>query len=246
DAGKNLHLSIVWDEFGDYDNFEDLEPLGKGLRSLLRESSKHEYYPILIAHGDQASFYPGVANILTTLKSSTVKVETIGEPVDDFGTMAPTGRAVVTWLDGTTEDLVLPPWLTVSFLLNLLPPVASTASVSSIANPEESKNQPMATTKTTQEPEEAYPTKEAESLKDEDAIARVRNRLIEKILELNGEWASVSKLMQDFRADDRQVVKQLIQSAVMSGVLQSEKRDNPNGTKSQFVKVVSRDSANKN
>lgn len=121
DQGKQLNMTVVWDEFGGYDAFQDADLLGVGLRSLLRESTKHGYHPILVAHGDQAMFYPGVKDIMTTLKSSTVKVETVGTLIDDFGTMAPTGKATVTWLDGTKEAIALPSWLKVDYLLSLLP-----------------------------------------------------------------------------------------------------------------------------
>ncbi|MBD2019926.1 hypothetical protein H6F43_06960 [Leptolyngbya sp. FACHB-36] len=46
DKGQQLNLTAVWDEFGGYDQFEDKEALGTSLRSLLREASKHTYYPI--------------------------------------------------------------------------------------------------------------------------------------------------------------------------------------------------------
>ncbi|MFM7326159.1 MAG: hypothetical protein ACKO4L_14785, partial [Nodosilinea sp.] len=120
DQGETVNMTAVWDEFGGYDQFSDPELLKGSLRSLLREATKHSYHPILIAHGDQASFYPGVSNILTTIKQSTVKVETIGAVADDFGTMRPTGRVTITWLDGTTAELVWPEWLTVDYLLSCL------------------------------------------------------------------------------------------------------------------------------
>lgn len=120
DQGKHPQKTIVWDEFGSYDAFENLELLGASLRSLLRESSKHEYYPILIAHGDQAAFYPGVSGILTTLKQGTVKVETIGTAANDFGEMKPTGEVKIHTLDGKVKQFKVPDWLTEEYLLNLL------------------------------------------------------------------------------------------------------------------------------
>ena len=129
DQGKALNLTVVWDEFGGYDQFSDLDLLSNNLRAMLREATKFGYHPILIAHGDQASFYPGVTGILGTLKASTIKVETIGQPKDDFGTMAPTGRAVVTWLDGTDSQIAWPDWLTTDYLLSLVTPSAPPATV---------------------------------------------------------------------------------------------------------------------
>jgi len=127
DAGKQLNQTIVWDEFGCYGDFENPDAIAPSLRSLLRESSKHEYYPILIAHGDQANFYPGVKNILTTLKQGTVKIETIGEAADDFGTMRPTGKFRIYDYGGENfKELQLPPWLTEDYLLGLLPKIPQT------------------------------------------------------------------------------------------------------------------------
>lgn len=120
DKGQQLNLTAVWDEFGSYDAFEDENLLGKSLRSLLRESTKHGYFPILIAHGDQASFYPGVKNILGTLQQSTVKVETIGEQADDFGTMQPTGEVEITRLDGSVSRFKTPEWLTIDYLISMV------------------------------------------------------------------------------------------------------------------------------
>ncbi|MBD2156026.1 hypothetical protein [Leptolyngbya sp. FACHB-16] len=236
DGGKQLSLSIVWDEFGSYDEFENGDLLGKSLRSLLRESSKHGYFPILVAHGDQASFYPGVENILTTLQKSTVKVETLGEARGDFGEMVPTGRALMTWLDGLVEELTLPSWLTVDFLLSLLPAVTPAPGVVT----DEAETAPSSEQNESEEAGENYQTQEAESTKEEEAIARVRTSLIAKIGEANDEWVSVSKLVQCFRSDDRQIVKRLIEKSVFSGILQHEIRDNHNGTRSFFVRLVPR------
>jgi len=120
DAGKQLNQTVVWDEFGCYDTFKNPDALAQSLKSILRESSKHGYYPILIAHGDQAAFYPGVKNILSTLKQGTVKVETVGEAADDFGTMRPTGKFRVYERDSENfKELQLPAWLTEEYLLEL-------------------------------------------------------------------------------------------------------------------------------
>lgn len=120
DKGHPLNLTAVWDEFGDYDRFENLDLLGSSLRSLLRESTKHGYFPVLVVHGDQARFYPGVKNILSTLKESTIKVETVGEQANDFGEMRPTGEVEVTWLDGSQVRFKVPEWLSIDYLLSLV------------------------------------------------------------------------------------------------------------------------------
>lgn len=121
DRGQSLSLTVVWDEFGGYDAFRNGDLLGASLRSQLREATKHGYHPILIAHGDQAAFYPGIKGLFLTLRESTIKVETLGREVDDFGTMAPTGQVRITWLDGTTDLVDWPDWLTTELLLSSLP-----------------------------------------------------------------------------------------------------------------------------
>ena len=120
DRGNQLNQTTVWDEFGSYDQFSNPETLSGSLRSLLREATKHGYFPILIAHGDQASFYPGIAGIFKTLTQGTVKVESIGAPANDFGEMKPTGRFKVTQLDGQTSEFQVPGWLTEEYLLGIV------------------------------------------------------------------------------------------------------------------------------
>jgi hypothetical protein len=119
--GQSIDSSVVWDEFGGYDQFPNPDLLASSLRSQLREATKHNYYPVLIAHGDQAAFYPGIKGLFLTLRESTVKVETLGREVDDFGTMAPTGRVRITWLDGAVDEVQWPEWLTTETLLAALP-----------------------------------------------------------------------------------------------------------------------------
>lgn len=151
DRGNQLNATIGWDEFGSYDEFQSKEVLGGNLKALLRDSTKHEYYPILVVHGDQASFYPGVKGIFTTVQQSTVKVETIGEQADDFGNMKPTGEVEITWLDGSQVRFKLPEWLTVDLLLKLQPENTKPAFLdqlpppATIAPPKPVEQEPAAT-----------------------------------------------------------------------------------------------------
>lgn len=137
DSGKRLNMTIVWDEFGGYDaGFTDIELLGASLLSMLRESSKHEYFPVFVAHGDQAAFYPGLKNFLGTFKSSTIKVEALGIEDEVFGTMRPSGDFEVTKLNETKVLFSLPEWLTVELLLDLLPNQESAIASAGIASPD--------------------------------------------------------------------------------------------------------------
>ena len=124
DHGQFFNLTPIWDEFGSYaDHFEDAEALTLSLRSNLRESIKHGIHPIYVLHGESAQFISGGKGLIRALLQGTVRVETIGEEIDDFGTMAPTGKAIIRWLNGAKEDLVLPLWLTEELLLNFLPSI---------------------------------------------------------------------------------------------------------------------------
>jgi len=237
DQGHPLNQTVVWDEFGGYDAFQDGELLKGSLRSMLREATKHQYYPILIAHGDQAAFYPGVANILTTVRNSTVKVETVGEVADDFGTMRPTGKAVITWLDGSTSELTLPAWLTTDYLQSCLQSFAQTAPAAPPAAPL------LAVTRATST-EEITPHQGQESatqgpIHSDDATRRVAEKLAVKLAEADGEWISIRDLTANvFRQpQDREIALTLIRQMINEYKLESMEKENPNHTISYFVRV---------
>lgn len=145
DRGNQLDQTTVWDEFGRYGVFQDKELLSEGLQAVLQEATKHGYYPILIAHGDQAKWFPGIAGLFATLKQGTVKVESIGEAANDFGEMKPTGRYRVTDLDGQTTEFAVPTWLTEDYLLGIVrsrrpvpaPSPAPTKTVGSTVGPKQ-------------------------------------------------------------------------------------------------------------
>ena len=234
DRGKQLNLTIVWDEFGGYgDGFNDPELLGASLRSLLRESTKHGYFPILVAHGDQAGFYPGVKNILGTLKESTVKVETIGEAIDDFGTMAPTGGLKILWLDGSQVTLNLPDWLTVDLLLGLLP--AMPQAPVQVASPVDE----VAIASVSDEEEAPHHSVDESRLQSQEAIKRVRAKVAKKLKSLEGEWTPIGAVSTALFStkEDRESAKKIIEASISKGILNSESRDSQNGTKVLFVRI---------
>ncbi|XGB43219.1 MAG: hypothetical protein LVS60_05435 [Nodosilinea sp. LVE1205-7] len=233
DQGQSLNQTVVWDEFGGYDQFSDPELLKGSLRSLLREATKFGYHPILIAHGDQASFYPGVSNILTTIKQSTVKVETIGAVADHFGTMRPTGKVTITWLDSTTTELTWPAWLTTDYLLSCLqeppgtqpgihpgPPVAVASNVDM----------------------EAYGASECspdEPTADDENTRRVGAKLAAKLEEAQGEWVTIRDLTINLfrQPQDRELATQLIRDLINEYRLESIDKLNPNKTITVFVRL---------
>lgn len=120
---QEQNKTYVYDEFGIFDKVVDEETIKANLTSALRETMKFGIYPVFILHGETAAFMPGSKGLVTVVINSTVRVETIGEPVpDEIGleTIRPTGKFTVTWLDGTTDEGRIPEWLTEKHLLGLL------------------------------------------------------------------------------------------------------------------------------
>jgi hypothetical protein len=224
-------MTVVWDEFGGYDAFENGELLKGSLRSLLREASKHQYYPILIAHGDQSAFYPGVANILTTVRNSTVKVETIGAVADDFGTMRPTGKASITWLDGSVAEVTWPAWLTQDYLLGILqapPAMAATMAPVGIATDGE----------TSSHNGQELPQDEPGEMPDPIA-AKVAEKLTARMDAAGGDWVNIRDLSTNLvsQPEEREIALNLIRQMINAYQLETMDKENPNKTISYFVRV---------
>ncbi len=234
DQGETVNLTAVWDEFGGYDAFQDVELLKGSLRSLLREATKHGYHPILIAHGDQASFYPGVANILSTIKLSTVKVETIGAVADDFGTMAPTGRAVITWLDGSTSEVTWPAWLTQEHLLGILQappaPPAMAATMAPVGITTDGEN----SFHNGQEQGQDEPGEMPDPM-----AAKVATKLAARIEAAGGDWVNIRDLSTNLvsQPEERDIALNLIRQMINAYQLETMDKENPNKTISYFVRV---------
>lgn len=240
DNGQQLNLSAVWDEFGSYDQFEDEQLLSKSLKALLREATKHGYHPILVAHGDQSSFYPGVSGILTTLKDSTVKVETVGEIADSFGTMRPSGAVEVTQLDGSMSNFKVPEWLSVDLLISMLPGDTKPAFLTSNDQSTQETPSPVVEDSSPQS-EDDFEVEEVKEVaqNEETPERRISKKLAEKILAAKGEWVNVRDLVKNnFKGnDDRLLAKQLIERAVELGKVDHEMRENANKTQSVFIRV---------
>jgi hypothetical protein len=120
---QEQNKTYVFDEFGLFDKAVEEESIKSVLTSALRETMKFGIYPVLILHGETAAFMPGSKGLVTVILNSTVRVETIGEPVpDEIGleSIKPTGKFNVTWLDGTRDEGTIPAWLTEDYLLGLI------------------------------------------------------------------------------------------------------------------------------
>ncbi len=233
DQGEQVNMTVVWDEFGGYDAFENGELLKGSLRSLLREATKHSYHPILIAHGDQSAFYPGVANILTTVRNSTVKVETIGAVADDFGTMRPTGKASITWLDGSVAEVTWPAWLTQEHLLAILQaPPAPPAMAPAIVPVADNSAVDTDAYKASESPA-GEPTTEDENAR------RVAAKLAAKLEDAKGEWVTIRDLTINLfrQPQDRELATQMIRDLINEYRLESIDKMNPNKTVSVFVRL---------
>jgi hypothetical protein len=234
DQGEQVNMTVVWDEFGGYDQFQDVELLKGSLRSLLREATKHSYHPILIAHGDQASFYPGVTNILSTIKLSTVKVETIGAVADVFGAMAPTGKASITWLDGSVAEVTWPAWLTQDYLLGILQappaPPAMAATMAPVAVPIDGE--------TSSHNGEELPEEAPGEMPRQDAD-KIEQKIMDRLTLAGGEWVSLRDLTALLfnQTGDRETARQVIYSLVNTHVVETQERLNPNKTVSYFFRL---------
>jgi hypothetical protein len=234
DQGEQVNMTAVWDEFGGYDAFADQELLKGSLRSLLREATKHGYHPILIAHGDQASFYPGVTNILSTIKLSTVKVETIGAVADDFGTMGPTGKATITWLDGSISEVTWPAWLTQDYLLGILQsppaPPAMAPEIAPVAVPIDGE--------TSSHNGEELPEEAPGEMPRQDAD-KIEQKIMDRLTLAGGEWVSLRDLTALLfnQTGDRETARQVIYSLVNTHVVETQERLNPNKTVSYFFRL---------
>ncbi len=116
-------ITTIWDEFGLFDQVMAEEKIKTNLTSCLRETMKFGEYPVFIVHGETAAFLPGSKGLVTVFLGSTVRVEAIGEAVEDemgLKTIRPTGRFTVTWLDGSRDEGQVPGWLTEQYLLGLI------------------------------------------------------------------------------------------------------------------------------
>ncbi len=234
DQGEQVNMTVVWDEFGGYDAFQDVELLKGSLRSLLREATKHSYHPILIAHGDQASFYPGVTNILSTIKLSTVKVETIGAVADDFGTMAPTGRATITWLDGSTSEVTWPAWLTQDYLLGILQATPEAPAMAPVVAPVGIAADGETSSHNGQELPQDAPGEMPDPI-----AAKVATKLAARIEAAGGDWVSIRDLSTNLvsQPEEREIALNLIRQMINAYQLETMEKENPNKTISYFVRV---------
>jgi len=144
---------------------------------------------------------------------------------DDFGTMRPTGKATITWLDGTTQELTWPDWLTTDYLLSCLqePPGAPLAVASDVDM-------------------DAYKASECppdESIPEDENTRRVAAKLAARLEDAAGEWVTIRDLTVNLfrQPQDRELATQLIRDLINEYRLESIDKMNPNKTVSVFVRL---------
>jgi len=84
-------------------------------------------------------------------------------------------------------------------------------------------------------------------LQSQEAIKRVHQNLSKKMLSLKGEWVPFGAVSTALfgNKEDRATAKTLLESWIGQGSLESQERENPNGSKSVFVRVNPTRSTNK-
>jgi hypothetical protein len=120
---QHQNKSYIFDEFGILDRAVEEEEIRLTLTRALRETLKFGIYPIIVIHGETAAFMPGAKGLVSVLLNSTVRVETIGEPITDsigLESVKPSGKFTVTWLDNSIENGTIPQWLSDEYLIGLL------------------------------------------------------------------------------------------------------------------------------
>lgn len=156
---KQSSITTVWDEFGLMDQVMEEEQVATVLTSSLREASKHGEYPIFICHGETAAFLPGAKGLVTVFLSSTVRVETIGELIEDkdgLDEMRPTGKFRITWLDGSKDEGQIPSWLTEELLISLAQPTTKHGKPKQSEPKQSEQSEPESTVPTESESEDPW------------------------------------------------------------------------------------------
>jgi len=84
-------------------------------------------------------------------------------------------------------------------------------------------------------------------LQSQEAIKRVHQNLSKKMFSLKGEWVPFGAVSTALfgNKEDRATAKTLLENWISQGSLESEERENPNGSKSVFVRVNPARSTNK-
>ena len=125
--GGDRNITYIWDEFGLQDQAiaitAESDPIKDVVKSCLRETMKFGIYPIFVVHGETAEFLPGSKGLVTVFRSSTARLEAIGEAItgaDGLPTIKPTGRFKFTGLDGLETMGEVPPWLNEKSLLEMI------------------------------------------------------------------------------------------------------------------------------
>ena len=187
--GGDRNITYIWDEFGLQDQAiaitADSDPIKDAVKSCLRETMKFGIYPIFIVHGETAEFLPGSKGLVTVFRSSTARLEAIGEPItgtDGLPTIKPTGRFKFTGLDGLDTMGEIPTWLNEKYLLEMIESKGGGAKLppemEAIARMTVAQTIPLATPQTIDVPAQSIPIEPTE--KELKEVGRALAGLISK------------------------------------------------------------------
>jgi hypothetical protein len=125
-GGTGEPITCIWDELSTYT--ENLEPSVTStlVRSLLSESTKHEEYPLLVAHGNTNAFWGGADGTATARKRGFVTIERLSDS-DVFGEALPRQDVLVENLsrDSKIARCTVPDWFSPANLTAWFPELAA-------------------------------------------------------------------------------------------------------------------------
>jgi hypothetical protein len=144
--------------------------------------------------------------------------------------MAPTGKASITWLDGSISEVVWPAWLTQDYLLGILqtPPAPPAIAPVGIATDGENSSHNG----------QELPQVEPGEMPDPIA-AKVATKLATRIEAAGGDWVSIRDLSTNLvsQPEERDIALNLIRQMINAYQLETMEKENPNKTISYFVRV---------
>jgi hypothetical protein len=148
--------------------------------------------------------------------------------------MGPTGKASITWLDGSVAEVTWPNWLTQDYLLGILQsppaPPAMAPEIAPVAVPIDGE--------TSSHNGEELPEEAPGEMPRQDAD-KIEQKIMDRLTLAGGEWVSLRDLTALLfnQTGDRETARQVIYSLVNTHVVETQERLNPNKTVSYFFRL---------
>jgi hypothetical protein len=148
--------------------------------------------------------------------------------------MAPTGKAAITWLDGSVAEVTWPAWLTQDYLLAILQappaPPAMPPAIAPVGIATDGEN--------SSHNGQELPQVEPGEMPDPIA-AKVATKLATRIEAAGGDWVSIRDLSTNLvsQPEEREIALNLIRQMINAYQLETMEKENPNKTISYFVRV---------